>query len=91
MAAETGLSCSTVGRIWRAFNLKLHLVETFKLSADPLFVEKVRDGVGLYLDPPQWALVLCHEERHPGASVALSRCVDRRWRGAGSGRRSWSR
>jgi transposase len=51
MAAEAGLSKSTVGRIWRAFGLKPHLVETFKLSSDPLLVEKVRDVVGLYLNP----------------------------------------
>jgi transposase len=63
MAAETGLSRSTVGRIWRAFNLKPHLVDTFKLSSDPLFIEKVRDVVGLYLDPPERALVLCVDEK----------------------------
>jgi transposase len=63
MAAEAGLSRSTVGRIWRAFNLKPHLVDTFKLSSDPLFIEKVRDVVGLYLDPPERALVLCVDEK----------------------------
>ena len=63
MAAETGLSRSTVGRIWRAFSLKPHLVETFKLSTDPLFIAKVRDVVGLYLDPPERALVLCVDEK----------------------------
>lgn len=63
MAAESGLSESTVGRIWRAFGLKPHLVDTFKLSTDPLFVEKVRDVVGLYLDPPERALVLCVDEK----------------------------
>jgi transposase len=63
MAAETGLSRSSVGRIWRAFNLKPHLVDTFKLSSDPLFIEKVRDIVGLYLDPPERALVLCVDEK----------------------------
>ena len=63
MAAETGLSRSTVGRIWRAFSLKPHLVDTFKLSSDPLFIEKVRDVVGLYLDPPERALVLCVDEK----------------------------
>ena len=63
MAAETGLSRSTIGRIWRAFGLKPHLVEAFKLSADPLFIEKVRDVVGLYLDPPERALVLCVDEK----------------------------
>jgi transposase len=63
MATETGLSRSTVGRIWRAFSLKPHLVDTFKLSTDPLFIEKVRDVVGLYLDPPERALVLCVDEK----------------------------
>ena len=65
MAAESGLSRSTVGRIWRAFSLKPHLSDTFKLSSDPLFIEKVRDVVGLYLDldPPERALVLCVDER----------------------------
>jgi len=63
MAAETGLSRSTIGRIWRAFGLKPHLVEAFKLSADPLFIETVRDVVGLYLDPPERALVLCVDEK----------------------------
>ena len=63
MAAETGLSQSTVGRIWRAFRLKPHLVDTFKLSTDPLFIEKVRDVVGLYLDPPERAVVLCVDEK----------------------------
>jgi len=63
MAAEAGLSRSTVGRIWRAFGLKPHLVDTFKLSSDPLFIEKVRDVVGLYLDPPERALVLCVDKK----------------------------
>ena len=63
MAAESGLSKSTVGRIWRAFGLKPHLVDTFKLSNDPQFIEKVRDVVGLYLDPPEKALVLCVDEK----------------------------
>jgi transposase len=63
MAAETGLSRSTIGRIWREFRLKPHLADTFKLSADPLFIEKVRDVVGLYLDPPERALVLCVDEK----------------------------
>lgn len=63
MAARSGLSGSTVGRIWKAFSLKPHLSETFKLSTDPLFVEKVRDVVGLYLDPPERAIVLCVDEK----------------------------
>src|SRR5262249_33831918 len=63
MAAETGLSKSTVGRIWKAFGLKPHLVDTFKISNDPQFIDKVRDIVGLYLDPPEKALVLCVDEK----------------------------
>jgi transposase len=63
MAAESGLSKSTVGRIWKAFGLKPHLVETFKISTDPQFIDKVRDVVGLYLDPPEKALVLCVDEK----------------------------
>lgn len=63
MAAESGLSKSTVGRIWTTFGLKPHLVDTFKLSNDPQFVDKVRDVVGLYLDPPEKALVLCVDEK----------------------------
>ncbi len=63
MAKATGMSQSTVGRIWRAFGLQPHRSETFKLSTDPLFVEKVRDIVGLYLNPPEHALVLCVDEK----------------------------
>ncbi len=63
MARQIGVSQSTVARIWRAFGLKPHRVETWKLSKDPLFVEKVRDVVGLYLDPPERALVLCVDEK----------------------------
>jgi transposase len=63
MARASGLSVSTVHRIWRAFSLQPHRSETFKLSSDPLFVEKVRDIVGLYLDPPDRALVLCVDEK----------------------------
>jgi transposase len=63
MAAESGLSRSTVGRIWKTFGLKPHQVETFKLSTDPQFIDKVRDIVGLYLDPPEKALVLCVDEK----------------------------
>ena len=63
MASQVGVSASTVNRIWQAFGLKPHLLETFKISTDPLFVEKVRDVVGLYLDPPERALVLCVDEK----------------------------
>jgi transposase len=63
MAARSGLSKSTIGRIWRRFNLKPHLADTFKLSTDPLFMEKVVDVVGLYLDPPGGAVVLSVDEK----------------------------
>src|SRR6516225_2010674 len=63
MGREIGHAPSTVHRIWQAFGLQPHRVETFKLSADPLFVEKVRDIVGLYLSPPERALVLCVDEK----------------------------
>ena len=63
LARAVGLSRSSVGRIWRAFGLAPHRSEAFKLSTDPLFVEKVRDIVGLYLDPPVRALVLCVDEK----------------------------
>jgi transposase len=63
MAKATGMSQSAVSRIWRAFGLKPHLVDTFKLSPDPLFVDKVRDVVGLYINPPDGALVLCVDEK----------------------------
>src|SRR5881296_4492912 len=63
MATRCGLSQSTISRIWRAFGLQPHRTETFKLSRDPLFIDKVRDIVGLYLNPPEHALVLCVDEK----------------------------
>jgi transposase len=63
LAKATGMSQSTVSRIWRAFALQPHRTETFKLSTDPLLVDKVRDVVGLYLNPPDKALVLCVDEK----------------------------
>ena len=63
MAAEAGISKSSVQRIWETFGLKPHRFRSFKLSNDPFFVEKVRDIVGLYLDPPTEALVLCVDEK----------------------------
>lgn len=63
MAKRTGLSQSAISRIWRAFALQPHRSETFKLSTDPLFIEKVRDIVGLYLNPPERAVVLCVDEK----------------------------
>jgi transposase len=63
MAAACGLSAATVQRVWRAFGLKPHRTESFKLSSDPEFAAKVRDIVGLYLSPPDRALVLCMDEK----------------------------
>jgi transposase len=63
MAKRTGLSQSAISRIWRAFALQPHRSESFKLSSDPLFIEKVRDIVGLYLNPPERAVVLCVDEK----------------------------
>ena len=63
MARETGYAPSTIHRIWQAFSLQPHRSETFKLSADPYFVDKTRDIVGLYVDPPQHAMVLCVDEK----------------------------
>ena len=63
MAAATGLNQTAISRIWRAFGLAPHRQESWKLSKDPLFVEQVRDVVGLYLDPPERAVVLCVDEK----------------------------
>jgi transposase len=63
MAARSGLSESTIGRIWRKFELKPHVADRFKLSTDPLFVEKVVDVIGLYHNPPEKAVVLCVDEK----------------------------
>ena len=63
MAQRAGLSHNTISRVWRAFGLQPNRTETFKLSADPRFIEKVRDVVGLYLNPPERALVMCVDEK----------------------------
>ncbi len=63
MARATGLSRMTISRIWHAFGLQPHRSETFKLSPDPLLIEKVRDLVGLYINPPEHAVVLCVDEK----------------------------
>jgi transposase len=63
MAEKSGLSQSAVSRIWRAFGLKPHRRETFQISTDPYFIEKVRDIVGLYLSPPANAMILCVDEK----------------------------
>ena len=65
MAQATGMSQTAVSRIWRAFGLKPHQSEAFKLSPDPQFIDKVRDIVGLYLNPPDAAVVLCVDEETP--------------------------
>jgi transposase/transcriptional regulator with XRE-family HTH domain len=70
MAQRSGLSKTTIGRIWKAFDLKPHRADTFKLSADPLFVEKVFDVVGLYLNPPEHAVVLCVDEKSQVQALA---------------------
>ena len=63
MAEHAGISGSSVGRIWRAFGLQPHIVESFKFSDDPLFIEKVRDIVGLYMNPPEHAVVFSLDEK----------------------------
>jgi len=63
MAKATGMNQTAISRIWRAFGLQPHRAETFKLSTDPLFVDKVKDIVALYLDPPERAVVLCVDEK----------------------------
>lgn len=63
LAARLGISDTTVLKVWRAHGLKPHLVETFKVSRDPKFIEKLEDVVGLYLSPPEHALVLCCDEK----------------------------
>lgn len=72
MAGRAGLSPSTIGRIWKAFGLKPHLEDGFKLSNDPLFVEKVYDIVGLYLRPPDSAVVLCVDEKSQVQALSRS-------------------
>ncbi len=72
MAQRSGLSPSTIGRIWKAFDLKPHRTDGFKLSNDPLFVEKVFDVVGLYLNPPDGAVVLCVDEKSQVQALARS-------------------
>ena len=72
MAERSGLSASTIGRIWKAFGLKPHRADGFKLSNDPLFVEKVYDIVGLYLDPPESAVVLSVDEKSQVQALSRS-------------------
>jgi transposase len=70
MAKRSGLSKTTIGRIWKAFDLKPHRADTFKLSKDPLFVDKLFDVVGLYLKPPECAVVLCVDEKSQVQALA---------------------
>ena len=83
MAKATGVSPATVQRIWSARGLKPHRVETFKLSRDPLFEEKLVDVVALYLNPPEKAIVLCMDEKSqissPGSHAALAADEARAW------------
>jgi transposase len=72
MAERSGLSKSSIGRIWKAFEIKPHRAETFKLSNDPLFVDKVFDVVGLYANPPEGAVVLCVDEKSQCQALARS-------------------
>src|SRR5438046_1327108 len=83
LAEQQGVSKSTVKNIWRAHNLQPHRTETFKLSRDPKFLEKLTDVVGLYLNPPQQAIVLCVDEKsqiqaldrtQPGLPIKKGRC-----------------
>lgn len=83
MAQNQGVGKSTVNNIWRAHNLQPHRTETFKLSRDPKFLEKMTDVVGLYLNPPQQAIVLCVDEKsqiqaldrtQPGLPIKKGRC-----------------
>src|SRR5438094_2360202 len=75
LAARTGLSQSTVSRIWRAFGLRPHRSETFQLSKDPLLVDQVRDLVGSYLNPPHHALVLCVDEKSQIQALSRSQPI----------------
>lgn len=75
MATRSGLSKSTIGRIWRTFELKPHRVDGFKLSTDPMFVEKVYDVIGLYLNPPETAVVYCVDEKSQIQALDRSQAV----------------
>ena len=75
MAQRSGLSKSTIGRIWKKFELKPHLQDSFKLSSDPLFVEKVVDVIGLYHNPPDKAVVLCVDEKSQIQALDRSQAV----------------
>ena len=83
MAVAQGIGKSSVSRIWRSHNIKPHRTETFKLSRDPRFLEKLTDVIGLYLNPPDQAIVLCVDEKsqiqalqrtQPGLPLKKGRC-----------------
>ena len=86
MAKRVGVSPATVQRVWSELGLQPHRVDTFKVSNDPRFAEKLIDVVGLYLDPPEKAIVLCMDEKssdpgfgpHPGVAAAVGRVGPRR-------------
>jgi hypothetical protein len=90
MAVATGISEASVRRIWHAHGLKPHLVETFKISNDPEFVEKLEDIVGLYLNPPEHALVLCADEKSQIQALDRTQPGLPLKRGRGRTERSWT-
>ena len=73
MAAELGISFASVARIWRKWHLQPHRIETFKFSTDPELEAKIRDVVGLYLAPPDHAVVVCVDEKSPGPGAGPDR------------------
>lgn len=75
MAKKVGLSHDSIKRIWGAFGLKPHLVKGFKLSTDPMFTEKVRDIIGLYLNPPEKAMVFCIDEKSQTQALERSQPI----------------
>jgi len=77
MGQRTGLSLASIHRIWRAFSLAPHRAETCKMPRDPLLIDKVRDIVGLYLDPPDRALVLCVDEKSQIQALDLDHATGR--------------
>jgi transposase len=85
LAERVGVSASTVGRVWREANLKPHRSETFKYSNDPELVEKVTDVVGLYVDPPERAIVLSVDEKTQVRALRCCRCVSCRHEASGAG------
>ena len=75
MAKEVGVHADSIHRIWKAFGLKPHLTKTFKVSKDPMFVEKVRDIIGLYMSPPEKAIVLCVDEKSQTQALERSQPI----------------